>query len=133
MSVDNWEEENAKMRRPWWTDEMMETSQDSSFVSQTMACFGFCGCGRPRDVVLQMLAYLESCADKHESGPFDAWYEGWKSRHPIADSPQGMWCAYIADKMKWTEHGSAVTAAWLDGNGYAWLEDARKWKNGEVG
>lgn len=115
--------------RPWWTDKMRKSGLwFDTWVEETMAVWGFCCCGQPEVIIRNMLAYMESCADKPpeicDGADWTAWREAYKKRHPILETDVFWFCAYLADAAGWTEHGGSVNSAWLD-RGEAWLEEAR--------
>lgn len=66
---------------------------------------GWCGCGDPEAVDKVMLAYLRSRAA-----------EDWPDPEGVSDDAV-LLLAYIADALRWTEHGSSVGGAWLTDDG----------------
>lgn len=127
----------------WWTQRMLDLAKDplvqfgdfdGDFVGETFECFQFCQCGSPGDIVDHLLAYMRFLKARSEiyhstnSRVSDEQYEELRKQHPIADSNVGMFCAYLADSVGWTEHGGSVGGAWLSESGKAWLLDAEKWE-----
>lgn len=109
----------------WWdqwnntedTDVLMDGWQHSDeWATQILPT---CGCWDPSIIADAMAEYLRRCIEQFADYGRGVQGFRWESReHMLAD----YLLASMADQLGFTEHGSSLSAAWLEPAGERWLE-----------